>query len=94
VTVGEKKALERRSLVARQINLLEPSLTQRGTPVRCSARIRYNHAPQPAEATVTGEDELTVRFDEPQTAVTPGQAVVVYDGDVVLGGGWIESAAS
>ena len=41
--------------------------------------------------TVTGPDELVVRFDEPQGAITPGQAVVLYDGDVVLGGGWIES---
>jgi len=93
VTVGEKQALERRLLVARQLNLLDSSLAaSRRAPVRCSAKIRYNHAPQSAEATVTGEDELTVRFDEPQTAVTPGQAVVLYDGDVVLGGGWIESA--
>ena len=61
--------------------------------MRCSAKIRYNHPPQLATATVTGEDELVVRFDEPQSAITPGQAVVLYDGDVVLGGGWIESPA-
>ena len=42
---------------------------------------------------LTGPDELTVRFDEPQSAITPGQAVVLYDGDTVLGGGWIDSAA-
>jgi tRNA-specific 2-thiouridylase len=42
-------------------------------------------------AIVSGEDELTVRFDQPQSAITPGQAVVLYDGDVVLGGGWIEA---
>jgi tRNA-specific 2-thiouridylase len=94
VTVGERQALERRSLVARQINLLDRSLSEsRGRPVRCSAKIRYNHAPQPAEATLSSADELTVRFDEPQMAVTPGQAVVLYDGDVVLGGGWIEAAS-
>ena len=40
---------------------------------------------------LTGEDEFELRFDEPQTAITPGQAAVVYDGDIVLGGGWIES---
>jgi tRNA-specific 2-thiouridylase len=94
VTVGGSDALPRRSLVARQLNLLDRSLRDsRGRPMRCSAKIRYNHPPQPAEATVTGDDELTVRFDQPQTAVTPGQAVVLYDGDVVLGGGWIDSAA-
>ena len=36
--------------------------------------------------------DIIVRFDEPQTAITPGQAVVLYDGDVVLGGGWIDKA--
>ncbi len=63
-----------------------------GRPIRCQAKIRYNHQPQPATARLSGEDELTIRFDEPQPAITPGQAVVVYDGDVVLGGGWIERA--
>ena len=60
--------------------------------MKCLAKIRYNHTPQPATLTVTGEDEFELRFDEPQTAITPGQAVVLYDGDVVLGGGWIERA--
>ena len=43
-------------------------------------------------AAITGDDEFEVRFDVPQSAVTPGQAVVLYDGDIVLGGGWIEKA--
>jgi tRNA-specific 2-thiouridylase len=60
--------------------------------VHCQAKIRYNHQPQPARAWVSGEDQITVRFDEPQPAITPGQAVVLYDGDVVLGGGWIDRA--
>ena len=96
VTVGEKEALLARALVARQVNLLSDGLcTSRdtGREIRCTAKVRYNHAPQPAAAVVTGDDELMVRFDEPQSAITPGQAVVLYDGDVVLGGGWIESAA-
>ncbi len=59
---------------------------------RCQAKIRYNHQPQPARVWVSGEDEITVHFDEPQPAITPGQAVVLYDGDVVLGGGWIDRA--
>ena len=41
---------------------------------------------------LTGDDTFEVVFDEPQSAITPGQAVVLYDGDVVLGGGWIEEA--
>ena len=41
---------------------------------------------------MTGADELRITFDEPQSAITPGQAVVLYDGDAVIGGGWIDSA--
>jgi tRNA-specific 2-thiouridylase len=90
VTVGEKEDLLKRALVANQVNLLTDRL--RAGPVHCHAKIRYNSTPQPAVASMTGEDELTVHFDEPQSAVTPGQAVVLFDGDVVLGGGWIDSA--
>lgn len=91
VTVGEKGQLFKSSLVARQINILSKRLKD-AVNVKCEAKIRYNHSPQPARVSVTGEDELTVTFDERQSAITPGQAVVVYAGDVVLGGGWIEKA--
>ena len=90
VVVGERTALERRSLVARQLNILSPVLGDARGPLSCEAKIRYNHDPVPATGQLTGDDELTVWFEEPQTAVTPGQAVVLYDGEVVLGGGWIE----
>jgi tRNA-specific 2-thiouridylase len=93
VTVGEKEALLSHTLVARQLNLLSETLRDSlhsGSEIRCTAKVRYNHTPQPATARVTAADELTVRFDEPQSAITPGQAVVLYDGDVVLGGGWID----
>ena len=92
VTVGEKESLLKPALVARQINILDDALRASGGPIRCQARIRYNHEPAPAVAQLTADDELTVRFDDPQSAITPGQAVVLYDGDVVLGGGWIEIA--
>lgn len=92
VTVGEREALLRGSLVARQINVLDETLRD-GHARPCQAKIRYNHDPQPATVLLTGDDELTVRFDQPQTAITPGQAVVIYDGDRVLGGGWIDSAS-
>jgi tRNA-specific 2-thiouridylase len=91
VVVGEKEKLERGSLVATQINILSSRLRDAGT-MRCLAKIRYNHQPTAASVKFTGKDELAVQFDEPQTAVTPGQAVVLYDGDVVLGGGWIDKA--
>lgn len=92
VTVGDKESLFKRSLIAHQINLLDDTLCD-GAARPCHAKIRYNHEPQPATMLVTGVDEITVRFDDPQTAITPGQAVVVYDGERVLGGGWIDSAA-
>ncbi len=91
VTVGTKEDLLRRSLVAKQINVLDDTLRD-GHARACSAKIRYNHDPQPATVMLSGDDELAVRFDEPQAAVTPGQAVVIYGGDRVLAGGWIESA--
>ena len=92
VTVGDKPDLLRASLSASQLNLLDDRLSVGRGPVRCAAKIRYNHDPQPAVAEVTGPDALVVRFDDPQSAVTPGQAVVLYDGDAVLGGGWIDRA--
>ncbi len=95
VTLGEKAELERTSLVARQVNLLDARLRDAaaangGDAISCQAKIRYNHEPLPARVSVTGPDEFVVRFDQPQGAVTPGQAVVLYDGELVMGGGWIE----
>lgn len=58
---------------------------------RAAARIRYRHPAAPCSVTAAGK-RLDVRFDEPQRSVTPGQALVLYDGDEVLGGGWIECA--
>ena len=91
VTVGEKEALLKRSLIANQINILTDRLSDADS-LPCWAKIRYNHLPQPAKVTRSGEDELRVIFDEPQSAITPGQAVVLFDGDVVLGGGWIDKS--
>ncbi|MDD6676090.1 MAG: hypothetical protein PUE45_00765 [Oscillospiraceae bacterium] len=56
---------------------------------RASARVRYRQAEQPATVRVTGESTVNITFDEPQRTITKGQAVVVYDGDVVIGGGEI-----
>ena len=57
--------------------------------MRVQAKVRYRHAAQPARVWQEGEDCLRVEFDTPQRAVTPGQAVVLYHGDMVLGGGTI-----
>ena len=91
VTLGQKEELMKRKLIARQTNLISQRL-QNADRLPCTAKIRYNHSPQPALASVRGADEIEVEFDQPQSAITPGQAVVLYDGDVVLGGGWIDAA--
>ena len=56
-----------------------------------SVRLRYRHKGSDARIELLDGDRMKVRFTEPQFAVTPGQAAVVYQGDEVLGGGWIES---
>jgi tRNA-uridine 2-sulfurtransferase len=59
-------------------------------PIRAHARIRYRHREAPATITPLGDARASVAFDEPQSAITPGQAVVFYEADVVSGGGWID----
>ena len=65
------------------------SIPQPTDKVRCKARIRYNQKEQPAFAKVMDNGRVKVIFDEPQRAICKGQAVVLYDGDIVLGGGTI-----
>ncbi|MCC6239522.1 MAG: tRNA 2-thiouridine(34) synthase MnmA [Phycisphaerales bacterium] len=91
VMLGEKEQLLCNSLVANQVNVLS-SRVKAGQSLGCLAKIRYNHEPQPAQLFWDGADRLDVRFDQPQVAITPGQAVVCYQDDVVVCGGWIESA--
>jgi tRNA-specific 2-thiouridylase len=90
VVVGVKEDLMKRSVIADRLNWI--SVKGIVKPLKVMAKIRYNH--KKAKATVTKIDADTVRvdFDEPQSAPTPGQAVVFYDKDVVIGGGWIRGA--
>jgi tRNA-specific 2-thiouridylase len=94
VVVGDRDELNRHELTARGCNWLDSTTDDVGAgPIRCHAQIRYNASAHPAELTVLPGGRLQVEFDEPQFAVTPGQAVVCYDAEVnerVLGGGWIE----
>jgi tRNA-specific 2-thiouridylase len=87
VTVGADAELATRSLRARQLNWISiPDLTE---PTRVKAKIRHRHEPAWATLEPSGADEAMATFDEPQRAVTPGQGAVFYDGDEVVGGGWI-----
>ena len=58
-------------------------------PVRAEVRVRYRHTAEPATITSLANDRVHVKFDEPQRAITPGQATVFYRRDEVVGGGWI-----
>jgi len=89
VVLGAREDLLSGSLLASEPNFFGPLPEH---PMRCQARIRHQHRPAPATACLTDDGMLSVTFDEPQSAVTPGQAIVLYDGDRVLGGGWIEKA--
>jgi len=88
VVVGGDDELYSTTLHASGINLI--SVAEIREPMRVTAKIRHRHEPAEATAVQTADDELRMTFDEPQRAITPGQAVVLYDGDVVVGGGWIK----
>jgi tRNA-specific 2-thiouridylase len=87
VIVGSEEHLYSRTLRARRINLI--SVEDVHEPMRVTAKIRHRHEPASATIERKGDDEILVTFDEPQRAITPGQAAVFFDGDVVVGGGWI-----
>ncbi|MCC7474516.1 MAG: tRNA 2-thiouridine(34) synthase MnmA [Pirellulales bacterium] len=94
VVLGDREELNRYELTAANCNWLREGVaTLIDEPRRCFAQIRYNATAQPASMTVLAGGRLHVRFDTPQFAVTPGQAVVCYGAEQnarVLGGGWIE----
>jgi tRNA-specific 2-thiouridylase len=89
VIVGGKDEVYSTELTASEINWIATEVPEQ--PVNVSARIRYLHREAAAVVTPLGEDRAQVKFKEPQMAITPGQAVVFYDGDTVIGGGSIES---
>jgi len=60
-------------------------------PIRVMTRIRYRHEAAPSQLTPLGDHAARIRFEVPQSAITPGQAAVFYDRDEVLGGGWIRA---
>jgi tRNA-specific 2-thiouridylase len=87
VTLGPESNLYSTSLVARDINLI--ACTRLDRPMRVTVKTRYLQSEQPAFAEQSSENELRIEFDAPQRAITPGQTAVLYDGDIVVGGGTI-----
>jgi len=88
VTVGPRASLERTTLTASDVNWVSVDAPASWIPV--SAQIRHRHRAAPGRVRALENNRAELEFDQPQTAITPGQAVVFYDGDVVIGGGWIE----
>lgn len=87
VTVGEEDQLWADGFEARDINWI--AWDTLNEPIEATVKIRYRHDPAPARIEPLSRTEARIRFEQPQRAITPGQAAVFYRGDEVLGGGWI-----
>jgi tRNA-specific 2-thiouridylase len=87
VVVGGADELLSQTLRAKRLNWI--AIDDLREPTRVSVKIRHRHEGAPALLEKVRDDEVLVTFDTPQRAITPGQAAVFYDGDVVVGGGWI-----
>ena len=87
VILGDNGDLMKSTVTAKDINLISVAKVEK--PMKAKAKTRYNMKEQPGTLYQTDDNTLVFEFDEPQRAITPGQALVVYDGDVVVGGGTI-----
>jgi tRNA-specific 2-thiouridylase len=87
VVVGNQEDLYSKMMRVKKINLI--SVAELREPMQVQVKIRHRHEPASAQIEISGTDEMMITFDQPQRAITPGQAAVFYDGDVVVGGGWI-----
>ncbi len=88
VTVGPKASLDRATLTASGVNWVAVDAPASWLPV--AAQIRHRHTPAAGRVRALDRARAELVFDTPQPAITPGQAVVFYDGDLVVGGGWID----
>ena len=90
IVVGEDDALRSASLEVEAVNWI--SIEEPAAPIRAQVKIRHKHEPASAVVEALPDDCARITFDQPQRAITPGQAAVIYDGDVVLAGGWIKKS--
>ena len=88
ITIGPKEGLFQDELLASKLNWI--SIEKTDQPLKVKAKIRYVHLEEQATVTPVNTDEVYVKFEKPQRAITPGQIVVFYQGDVVVGAGTIE----
>jgi tRNA-specific 2-thiouridylase len=88
IVIGEEKDLYRDSLIAENVNWI--GIDEFKKPIKVKARVRYKSKESEAVITPAGKGTVNVKFSKPQKAVTPGQAVVFYNKDIVIGGGWIK----
>ena len=94
VVIGDNSDVFKSVLVASHANWMSIPQPPPGEKVRVHAKVRYAHQGAMATVYMTEDDLLICEFDEPQRAITPGQALVMYDGDYVVGGGIIEKIRS
>lgn len=87
VVLGDNADIFSNTLYANKINLMPFDKIE--GKLECSAKIRYSHRPEKCTVEMIGDDQIKCVFEEPQRAITPGQAIVLYDGEVVIGGGTI-----
>lgn len=84
--VGKEEQIYTKNLKVEDVNIL---YTAPGRDFECSVKIRYRHNPAPAHVILDSEGGAEIEFETPQRAVTPGQAAVFYQDDILIGGGWI-----
>ncbi len=92
IVVGEEKEVYGETFIVNSVNWIISPIT--AFPFSASVKIRYNHPGAEALLSMKERNELEVKFKSPQKAITPGQAAVFYDGETVLGGGWIKEVLS
>lgn len=88
IIAGEKDDLDSYEFTAKGVNWV--AFDEPTEPVRAEVKVRYRHEPAPATIHALADNRARIVFDEPQAAITPGQATVFYNGEETVGGGWIE----